>query len=157
VAPGVLGEKDDTTRSMAEAADVVEKEALQLEWSIALSDIGRPPRRLLHWSDNRRASRIVRGLRRVLRERLGLLFQRAPIEAGALFRPFDGLLIKAPHEDRAHPVLHTRSLWSTERRLPFGCHFGAHLQRTSGLTETQNASECLRMHPNGPVTLQSGP
>src|SRR5262245_34599980 len=31
VAPGVLGEKDDAARSMAEAADVVEEEVLQLE------------------------------------------------------------------------------------------------------------------------------
>ena len=40
--------------------------------------------------------------RRTLEKLLDLLLKRASIEAGALRQTFDGLLIKAPHENRAH-------------------------------------------------------
>src|SRR5215831_10776891 len=68
-------------------------------------------------------------LRRALEDLLDLLLQRAPVEAGVLLQTLDGLLVKAPREDRAHPVLlHTRpvdtreSHWSAQRWLPCGCH-----------------------------------
>ena len=80
----------------------------------ALSENDRQPRRRLHPSLGY-PSRLAHGEggRRTPEERLDFLLQRAPIEAGALLQTLDRLLIKAPHEDRAHPVLHTRSLWST--------------------------------------------
>jgi hypothetical protein len=68
--------------------------------------------------------------RRTLEERFDLLLQRAPIEAGALLQTLDGLLIKAPHKDQAHPVLPRIperpgiTLIGARRWLPFGCHSG---------------------------------
>jgi hypothetical protein len=99
-----------------------------------------------------------KGLGRALQERLNLRLQRAPIEARVLLQTLDGLLIKTPHEDRAHPVLlHTHSLntgaslRSPERWLPFGCHSRADRRRASGLADTGGPSECLAMPLNAPV------
>jgi hypothetical protein len=77
----------------------------------ALPENDRSPSRRVHLSDNRPASRMVS--ESAARSRiLDLLLQRAPGDASSLHQKLDGSLVKAPHEDRGHPVfLRGRLSW----------------------------------------------
>jgi hypothetical protein len=125
----------------------------------ALSENDRPSRRRLYRSDTRRASRNGERPRRALQERLDLLLQRAPIQTGPLLQAIDSPLIKAPHEDRAYLILHTRSgtRWDhsgAAKVVAIRERIGDGLRGSERRRTLQSASGCVRM---ALLPFQSGP